>query len=194
MSRDTRTSTRGRTVGLVESRAPGAVGTTQPTVRRRSQSSQQALDAFAHLRRFFARDAYLARALGWGESTAAAWRDGSVVRPQRLKVTQVILLDELARGARAYLDDDASVGEWLNAPLPNLRGKSPAQWLGSRGWTGLRELMSGMVDWMPRFPEDDLDPIDDAQVQAFLDDVEDKDPIRSELRRMVAAAPRSGVP
>lgn len=127
----------------------------------------------------------LAVALGWDEATAAQWRDRVVVRPQRAKATQVLQLAELAGEARAYLDSDTDVGEWLNAPLPNLGGKSPARWLRSRGRTGLRELTAGMVDWMPRLPEGDLEPINAGQARAALGEAADHDEGAAELRRML---------
>jgi hypothetical protein len=157
-----------------------------PAGRRRSRQADVALDAFADLRRYFAYEVNLAQALGWDEATAAQWRDRLVIRPQRLKTMQVLQLAELAREARAYLQSDPSVGEWLNAPLPNLRGSSPARWLGSRGPIGLRELTHGMVDWMPRLPERDLEPIDADQARAYLDEAAEHDEGAAELKRMLA--------
>src|SRR5262245_44941970 len=87
---------------------------TESAPRERSPEADHALDAFADLRRYFRRDVQLAVALGWNEATAVQWRDRLVVRPQRAKATQVMLLDELAREARAYLESDTDVGEWLN--------------------------------------------------------------------------------
>jgi hypothetical protein len=99
---------------------------------------------------------------------------------------QVALLAELAREARAYLDTDANVGDWLNAPSPNLRGTSPARWLRSRGHIGLRELTFGLVDWMPRLPDTDLEPIDEERARAYLEEAADHDEGAAELKRMLA--------
>ena len=159
---------------------------TRPTPRKRSRQATLALDAYGDLRRFFNHDVHLAQALGWDEATAAHWRDRRVVRPQRTKTTQVFQLAELAREARAYLETDSHVGEWLNAPLPNLRGSSPARWLRSRGAVGLRELTHGMVDWMPRLPERDLEPVDAEHARAYLEEAAERDEGAAELRRMLA--------
>lgn len=165
-------------------------GATQPVARERSRVAVLALDAFGELRHFFSHDVQLAQALNWDEATAAQWRNRLVVRPQRTKVRQVLLLNELAGEARAYLATDTDVGEWLNAPLPNLRGKSPANWIRSRGRIGLRELTHGMVDWMPRVPDRDLEPIDSAEAQVYLDETAGHDPGAAELKRMLAARAR----
>src|SRR5438105_7529994 len=159
---------------------------TRPAARKRSRQATLALDAYGDLRRFFTHDVDLAQALGWDEATAAQWRDRLVVRPQRTKAMQVLQLAELARDARAYLEEDTSVGEWLNAPLPNLRGRSPARWVRSRGLFGLRELTHGMVDWMPRLPDRDLEPINAEQARAYLDEAAEHDEGAAELKRMLA--------
>lgn len=161
-------------------------GTARLAARERSLQASVALDAFGDLRRFFAHDVHLAQALGWDKATAAQWRDRLVVRPQRIKAMQVLQLAELAREARAYLETDTNVGEWLNAPLPNLRGSSPARWVRSRGPIGLRELTHGMVDWMPRLPDRDLEPIDAEQARRYLDEAAQHDEGAAELRRMLA--------
>jgi hypothetical protein len=158
----------------------------QPAARERSPQAILALDAFGDLRRFFSHDIQLAQALGWDDATAAQWRDRVVVRPQRVKARQVLQLAELAHEARAYLATDTDVGEWLNAPLPNLRGSSPAEWIRSRGRIGLRELTYGMVDWMPRLPDRDLEPIDAEKAQAYLDEAAEHDAGAAELKRMLA--------
>ena len=129
-------------------RATPSVGVTSPRgstdARRRSPQASQALDLFDRVRRFFAHDSQLAQALGWDESTTAKWRDHSVTRPHAAKVAQVLLLQELCEEARAYMLDDFDVGTWLNAPLPNLHGSSPASWLRERrGWRGLRRRNKG---------------------------------------------------
>jgi hypothetical protein len=159
----------------------------QPVARERSRVATLALDAFGELRRFFGHDVQLAQALNWDDATAAQWRDRLVVRPQRTKVRQVLLLNELAGEARAYLATDTDVGDWLNAPLPNLRGSSPANWIRSRERIGLRELTHGMVDWMPRLPDRDLEPIDAQEAQAYLDEAAGHDAGAAELKRMLAA-------
>jgi hypothetical protein len=170
--------------------APESPVASLPTRRGRQRANglpqaDRALDTFADVRRYFGRDIQLAVVLGWDEATAARWRDHVVVRPQRVKTMRVVLLDKLAREARAYLESDTDVGEWLNAPLPNLQGKCPARWLRSRGRTGLRELTAGMVDWMPRLPERDLQPIDAEQARAFLKEAADHDEGVAELERML---------
>lgn len=159
---------------------------TRPTGRERSPQVRLALDAFGDLRPFFSHDVQLAEALGWDEATAAQWRDRLVIRPQRIKVTQVLQLAELAHEARAYLQSDTDVGAWLKAPLPNLRGTSPAQWVRSRGQVGLRELTYGMVDWIPRIPDRDLEPIDAERALAYLDKAAERDADAAELKRMLS--------
>jgi hypothetical protein len=175
-----------KAAGRVNKKNAAAAVAARPVARQRTQQANLALDAFTDLRCFFAHDVNLAQALGWDEATTAQWRDRIVVRPQRLKAMQVVQLAELAREARAYLENDTSVGEWLNAPLPNLRGNSPALWLRSRGPIGLRELTHGMVDWMPRPPDRDLEPIDAEQARAYLDEASEHDEGAAELRRMLA--------
>jgi hypothetical protein len=163
------------------------LGTGTPAgARERSQQATLALDAFGELRRFFVHDAHLAHALGWDEATAAQWRDRCVIRPQRIKALQVLLLYEAAQEARAYLESDTNVGEWLNAPMPNLRGSSPARWIRTRGPIGLRELTRGMVDWMPRLPDRDLEPINAQEAMAYLDEAAEHDEGAAELKRMLA--------
>jgi hypothetical protein len=78
--------------------------------------------------------------------------------------------------------DDFDVGTWLNAPLPNLHGSSPASWLRERRGVGLAELTRGLVDWTPRVPETDLEAIRGAQGSARL--VAD-DAGTQEFRRML---------
>jgi hypothetical protein len=175
-----------------EQKAAGRVNTTKPVrgtpagARERSQQATLALDAFGELRRFFVHDAQLAQALGWDGATAGQWRDRLVVRPQRIKAMQVLLLYELAQEARSYLESDTSVGEWLNAPMPNLRGSSPARWVRTRGPIGLRELTHGMVDWMPRLPDRDLEPIHAREAMAYLNEAAEHDAGAAELKRMLA--------
>jgi hypothetical protein len=101
----------------------------------------------------------LAGALGWDEATVAEWRTREVVRPQVKKAAQIELLLDLCEETRPYLHEDRQVGEWMSTGLPNLRGMTPAQWLAARGHRGLRELTYGLVDWMPRLPADELEPI-----------------------------------
>jgi hypothetical protein len=173
-----------RTAGRVNSGY--SADATRSAGREPSPQAALALDAFCDLRRFFTRDVQLAQALGWDEATAAKWRDRLVVRPHRIKAMQVHQLAELAHEARAYLQSDTAVGEWLNAPLPNLRGSSPARWVRSRGPVGLRELTYGMVDWMPRLPDRDLEPIDADQARAYLDEASEHDEGAAELRRMLS--------
>jgi hypothetical protein len=132
--------------------------------RRRSRHAEAALQAFADLRRFFPQDTTLAEALAWDVATVAAWRAGEVVRPQKAKVVQVFLLRELCEEVRPYFDDDTDVARWINAPLPNLalvqrKGASPAMWLNARKTSGLDELTRGLVEWMPKIAEEDLEPI-----------------------------------
>ncbi len=175
-----------KAAGRVNRKNAAVAVAARPVARQRTQQANLALDAFSDLRRFFAHDVNLAQALGWDAATTAQWRDRIVVRPQRLKAMQILQLAELAREARAYLENDTSVGEWLNAPLPNLRGNSPARWLRSRGSIGLRELTHGMVDWMPRPPDRDLEPIDAEQARAYLDKAAEHDEGAAELKRMLA--------
>lgn len=184
--RDVRTGS--EPVGRINRKEPAKA--TQPVARERSRVAILALDAFGDLRRFFSHDVQLAQALNWDDATAAQWRDRLVVRPQRTKVRQVLLLNELAGEARAYLATDTDVGEWLNAPLPNLRGSSPANWIRSRGRIGLRQLTHGMVDWMPRLPDHDLEPIDAEEAQAYLDEAAGYDAGAAELKQMLAARAR----
>lgn len=103
-----------------------------------------ALDDFARLHVFFARDAPLASALGWDEATVACWRKREVVRPQVKKSAQVLRMLQLCDQVRPYMQSDRQVGQWLGAPAPNLRGASPAQWLNANGQRGLRELSHGL--------------------------------------------------
>jgi hypothetical protein len=154
--------------------------------RERSERAAYALEALDKLRRFFHHDAQLAQALGWDLATVADWRDHRVVRPQTAKVSLVLLLEQLCEEARAYLDSDAQVGQWLNAPLPNLRGCTAAVWLRERGRTGLRELTRGMVEWMPLIPDQDLEPIAGGQALANLNRVIEHDEAAREVNRMVA--------
>jgi hypothetical protein len=99
----------------------------------------------------------------------------------------VASLLELCEEARAYLDNDADVGRWVLAPLPNLRGSSPARWLQSRGRSGLRELTYGMVDWMPKLPEADLEPLPDDDLDEALRVAARTDEGVREFERMLAA-------
>ncbi len=99
---------------------------------------------------------------------------------------QVLLLHEIAREARAYLERDTDVGEWLSAPLPNLRGSSPARWVRERGRIGLRELTHGMVDWMPRVPDRELEAVNDEDAMAYLDAATEHDAGAREFKRMLA--------
>jgi hypothetical protein len=103
----------------------------------------------------------LAEALGWNEATVAEWRTREVVRPQVKKAAQIELLLELCEETRPYLHEDHQVGGWISTGLPNLRGMTPAQWLTTRGPRGLRELTYGLVDWMPRLPAGELEPIEE---------------------------------
>jgi hypothetical protein len=121
-----------------------------------------ALDSFVRLCAFFGRDVLLAGALGWDEATVAGWRRREVMRPQAKKAAQVELLLELCDEARPYLREDRQVGEWVSTALPNLRGLSPAEWLAARGHRGLRELTYGLVDWMPRLPAGEIEPVDEG--------------------------------
>jgi len=152
--------------------------------RRRSRHAEAALQAFAEIRRFFPHDAMLAEALDWDVATVAAWRAGEVVRPQRAKVMQVLLLRELCDEARAYFDEDSDVARWITGPLPNLvlphrKRATPAMWLTARKKTGLDELTGGLVEWMPKAPEEDLAPI-------TSDGVVKDDPAMDEFERMLA--------
>lgn len=153
--------------------------------RQPSSQASQALKEFAELRRFFAFDAQLAKALAWDEATASQWRHRRVVRPQRIKGAQVRLLLQLCQEAEPYLDATTDVGDWSVAPLPNLGGRSPAYWLRGRGARGLRELVFGMVDWMPRVPERDLDPIPVDEDVDRLEGADDR-AARNELNRMIS--------
>jgi hypothetical protein len=127
-----------------------------------------ALDSFARLYVFFGRDVLLAGALGWDEATIAAWRGREVVRPQVKKAAQVALMLELCEETRPYLQGDREVGEWVTTALPNLRGATPAQWLIARGHRGLRELTYGLVDWMPRLPAGEIEPVDEDAAAQML--------------------------
>jgi hypothetical protein len=111
----------------------------------------------------------LANALGWDEATVAEWRTREVVRPQVKKAAQIELLLECCEETRPYLQEDRQVGEWISTKLPNLRGMTPAQWLAARGQRGLRELTYGLVDWIPRLPAGELEPIEeDATPEAIV--------------------------
>lgn len=142
----------------------------RPRRGRRSPSAQAkgALESFARLYTFFGRDVLLAGALGWDEATVAVWRGREVVRPQVKKAGQVALLLELCEEARPYLREDRQVGEWVTTALPNLRGATPAQWLLARGHRGLRELTYGLVDWMPRLPAGEIEPVNEDHVAKLL--------------------------
>ena len=131
-------------------------------IQRRAPSAQatRALDSFARLYSFFGRDVLLAGALSWNEATVAEWRTREVIRPQVKKAAQIELLLECCEETRPYLHEDHQVGEWISTALPNLRGMTPAQWLAARGHRGLRELTYGLLDWMPRLPAGELEPIE----------------------------------
>jgi hypothetical protein len=129
-----------------------------------------AVNAFREIRRYFPHDTALAEALSWDTATVAAWRADDVVRPQMAKVVQVLLLHELCEEARAYFDDDNDVARWINAPLPNLelpkrRGATPAMWLNAYRKAGLDQLTRGLVEWMPKIPEYDLEPVAVAETR-----------------------------
>lgn len=180
-----------RTRGRVGRKYPASARTKASTAaiqanRQRSARATRALEAFADLRRFFASDSQLAEALTWDEATVAKWRDHLVVRPQVIKVMQVLLLDEIALEARAYMRSDSDVGSWLNAPTPNLRGATPARWVRQRGHVGVTELTHGLVDWMPRIPERDLRAIDPDAALAYLDAAVETDEGARELKRMLS--------
>jgi hypothetical protein len=143
-----------------------------------------ALEVFASLYSFFGRDVMVADALGWDDATVAAWRQREVVRPQRAKAENVELLLELCEETRPYLRDDRQVGAWVTTPLPNLRGAAPSDWLRLRGRRGLRELVHGLVDWMPRLPAGELEPIDEKATAAALSR-HAHDPAVVEFQRML---------
>jgi hypothetical protein len=158
--------------------------TAQPPQRRRSPQAVSALDAFTSLYAFFGRDVLVAEALGWDEATVAAWRERQVVRPQRAKSDEVELLLELCEETRPYLREDGQVGAWVTTPLPNLRGATPAAWLRLRGRRGLRELVHGLVDWMPRLPVGEIEPVDERAAAAALSK-QAADPAVVEFQRML---------
>jgi hypothetical protein len=133
-----------------------------------SAQATQALNSYARLYAFFGQDVLLAGALGWDEATVAMWRGREVVRPQVKKAAQVALLLELCEEARPYLREDRQVGEWVSTGLPNLRGSTPAQWLMTRGQRGLRELTYGLVDWMPRLPAGEIEPVNEDAVAGAI--------------------------
>ena len=180
---NSRTRHRGGSSAKAKSKTTGAQRT---PVRRRSAQALLALQAFAELRQYFSRDTQLVQALSWDEATIASWRREEVVRPQAMKVAQVLLLHEAAREASAYMECDAQVGEWLNAPLPNLRGATPANWVRLHGPAGLAELTRGLVEWMPRIREDDLQAIDPDAAIEYLDSAAKHDYGARELRRMLS--------
>jgi hypothetical protein len=124
-----------------------------------SPQAAHALDSFARLYSFFGQDMRLASALGWDEATVAAWRTRDVVRPQIKKVAQIRLLLELCEETRPYMREDRQVGDWVSTGLPNLHGMTPAQWLATHGRHGLRQLIYGLVDWMPRLPAGEVEPV-----------------------------------
>jgi hypothetical protein len=167
-------------------RAKARTAESQRQRRRRSKQAARALVAFSALRRFFAHDNQLARALGWDVATTAEWRAGRVVRPQRAKIVEVARLMELCEETRAYLRSDADVGTWVTAPMPNLGGLSPAAWLQRHGHVGLRQLTHGMVDWMPKVREADLEPIDSDEADAALQRAVESDEGAREFQRMLA--------
>ncbi len=144
----------------------------------------QTLDSFARLYAFFRRDVLLAAALGWDEATVAAWRTREVVRPQAKKAAQVELLLELCEEARPYLREDRQVADWVSTGLPNLRGVTPAQWLTARGRRGLRELSYGLVDWMPRLPAGEIEPVKESAASEAMAAHADT-PQAAEFQRML---------
>jgi hypothetical protein len=157
-----------------------------PTARQRTPQAGRALELFASLRPYFAYDRELAEALGWDEATVSEWRRRKVVRPQRAKVIQVLLLHELCDEAQAYLRSPTDVGNWINTPLPNLSGATPAGWLAANGVRGLSALTRGMVDWMPRMPEADLEPFDEQAALAALEFAAATDAGARELKRLLS--------
>lgn len=162
-------------------------GLSLSAVRQRSQRAAVALEAFAELRPFFEHDRDLALALGWDPATVAEWRQERVVRPQRAKLLQVLLLRELCEAARAYLDGDRDAGRWVTTPLPNLRGESPAAWLHLHGRRGLRSLVSGLVEWMPTLPDEEPEPLDEELARSLRERAVAADvPGARELERMRA--------
>lgn len=137
-----------------------------PASRRRpSPATAQALDGFAHLREFFARDTGLTSALGWDDATVAQWRDRRVGRVRRAKAAEVLLLLAVCEEAHAYLQHPHQVGEWALAPQPHLRGSTPAKWVRERGARGLQELTAWMLDAMPTRPLD-TSPVDVSKVSS----------------------------
>lgn len=159
-------------------------GERQP--RERSAAAGRGIQLFAELRRFFEHNAQLAEALGWDEATVAQWRDAGVVRPQRAKVAEVALLSELCLEARPYLRADKDVGRWLSAPLPNLQGHSPGEWLRERRGRGLIELTHGLIEWMPRLPAGEVEPIDEQAASRTLKKAAESDDGVREVQRMLA--------
>jgi len=127
----------------------------------------------------------LASALSWDEATIAEWRTRQVVRPQVKKAAQIELLLECCEETRPYLHEDHQVGEWMNTALPNLRGMTPAQWLAARGHRGLRELTYGLMDWMPRLPAGELEPIEERAASKAMTPHADT-PEAAEFLRMLS--------
>ena len=59
---------------------------------------------------------------------------------------------------------------------------TPASWLQLRGRRGLRELVHGLVDWMPRLPAGEIEPVDE---QAATLSRKAHDPALVEFQRML---------
>lgn len=185
----------------------GSVELTKPTRRRkqtaaskRSSSAAQrqrsplaaaALKAFSSLTRFFGHDTELSVALGWDQATVAEWRARRVVRPQRTKMDAVAILLDLCEETRPYLRADTDVGRWVLAPLPNLQGATPSQWIQQRGRTGLRELIRGMVDSMPKVAAAQRKGRYESPDTTAIAEDERREGVE-EFKRMLAAVQQSG--
>jgi hypothetical protein len=101
----------------------------RPTRARRGPSAHalEAHQAFAELQAFFGTKTALAAALGWSLPTLRGWFDSVPTRPREESIRDVIQLRDLAVAAGKWVSDPLQVGEWLLAPLAELRGSVPAR-------------------------------------------------------------------
>jgi transcriptional regulator with XRE-family HTH domain len=153
--------------------SPGAAKKSRRMVkspaRAKSAIALYGATRFQEIRQYFRSDLEVARALGWDPATVSQWRRGEVVRPSRRKIRQVELLGRLAEETNPYLSDPLDVGSWIAAPQPYLGGKAPGRWVDERGEAGLRQLVSSLVDWMPRLAQGELEPVDPQEADAALE-------------------------
>lgn len=121
--------------------------------RGRDSPSAQALEAhraLAELQRFFDTKTALAKALGWSLPTLRGWFASAPTRPRHESIRDVIQLRDLAVAAGKWVSDPLQVGEWLLAPLPELRGSIPARLAVDLPADGVELLINDMVLIAPR--------------------------------------------